>query len=182
MKIEDLFLITGFGWLDWAKVGLKGRHTNICFTIYEFRKNKRKKNGQLYKTVKKRLTKKMSIRLGLTLTKPMYMPILVHELLMINENNKIGLERTTRLELGRTITHFYSGSTRSKFSPDMVKLFLLLKEKLSASHLNCWIDCYNPSYIEITATIERRTFNFPARFLINLVKVLNLHNKGGSAS
>lgn len=180
MKIEDLFLVLGIGWLDWAKIGRKGRYSNIGRSIYVIRKNRLKTNGQSYKTTQKRLTNLMTIKLGVNLLEPLHMPYLVNELFMINEKNKKSCARTLRISAdGQTITHFYGRIYKTAFKPYLVDFFLLLKEILGATDMNCSINCNNPGYVEITATIENREFNFPARFPINLVHVLNSREKGG---
>lgn len=189
MKSADLFFINGIGWLDLAEIGKKGRYTNIAFTIWTFRKSKpRTKKGIItYKTFRRRLRNVMTIRLGLTLVKPLFMPGLVSELVMIKETDEIGVEaeqsidnkiettlmRTTRIKRGLTTTHFYPDTFKSAFDLKYHTFFRKLKAQLKASHLNCIIECSNPGYVEITATIERRTFKFPARFLVDLVAAIN---------
>lgn len=176
MNSKNLFLIGNIGWLDWAKVGPKGRYTNICFTIFVAKtiRPKEKKGLIIYKTVKRRLRKVMSIRLGLTLLKPQYMPILVDELSILNEKNRLIIQRTTRLNLqGQTTTHHYPNCYNSTFKPSVHKFFRNLKIELGASLLNYRINCNLPGYVEITATIDRHTFNFPSKFIIDLVAKLN---------
>ena len=169
MKAADLFMVANIGSLDWARIGTKGRYTNICFTIYSAM---RKKKVPL-KLIRRRLKNVMSIKLGLTLNEAFYMPVLVSELVMIDEKDKISLCRRTRQPDLLVGTHFYSGKSRSKFTDAHFQFFAHLKKILGASHLNCYIDSARPKYVEITATLPRRTFNFPSRFLVNLVVSLN---------
>ena len=172
MKSLDFFRLLDIGLLDWARIGVdKGHHTNIGFTIYAYKPGKRVNHKMTRgKAIRRRLKNTMSIKLGLTLDVPLYMPIMISETLMMDEQFQGGLMRELRLdESGRTKISFRNGYSDSKLKPVHRKLFRVLMKAFLASNLNAYVNCNDPAYIEITLTIDRRTFKVPSKLLIDLM-------------
>jgi hypothetical protein len=176
MKTKEYFNIRGIGNLDWAKIGLKGGYTNIIRMVWITRKYK---NEPTLRAIRRRDKKMMTIRLGLMLSQKFNMPILVSELVMINEKNRVSLMRTLRTDKsGSTRTHLYNGREYSKFPPKLFRFFMVLKDALQAREMNCIIKCSDPGYIEITATLPNQTFNYPGRFILNVALNTDLKLNG----
>ena len=181
MKTAEYFNIRGIGNLDLAKVKSKGDYINIRRSVFVDTTAKRRyKDKPAGRRIRRRDKKLMKIYLGLNLPPRTFdMTILVRELIMINEEERVSIFRTLRLDSsGATMTVPYGDRIPSKFRQKYLNFFIVLKEVLKAQRMDCIIDCNNPDYIEITATLPNQTFNYPARFVLDVALMTDFKLNG----